>query len=73
MLIKVKVKAGAKKEEILQKSENALEVHVKEKAERGEANHAVIRALARNFKIPVSRVRLIKGARRLNKIFNIDL
>lgn len=73
MLIKVKVFAGAKKEGIFQKSENALEVRVKEKAERGEANSAVRRALAKNFKIPVSRVRLIKGTRRPSKIFKIDL
>lgn len=71
MLIKVKVKAGVRKEGILQKSENAFEISVKEKAERGEANRAVVRALADYFKIPPFRVRLIKGARKPNKIFEI--
>ncbi|QQG46536.1 MAG: DUF167 domain-containing protein [Candidatus Niyogibacteria bacterium] len=71
MLIKVKVFAGAKKEGISRKSENHFEICVKAKAERGEANRAVIRALAEHLKIPASRVRMIKGARRPSKIFEI--
>ena len=78
-MIKVKVKAGAKNlpaqagERILQKSENSFEISVKEKVERGEANRAVRRVLADYFKIPLSKIRLIKGARQPNKIFEILL
>ena len=71
MLIKVKVFAGSKKEEILQKSENGFEISVKEKAERGEANRAVRRALAEYLKISPSKIRIVKGARKPNKIFEI--
>ena len=71
MLIKVKVFAGSKKEEILQKSENGFEILVKEKAERGEANRAVRRALAEFLKILPSKIRIVKGARKPNKIFEI--
>ncbi len=71
MLIKVKVFAGAKKEGISRKSENSFEVRVKEKAERGEANRAVRRALAEHLKISASQIRLIKGARSPSKIFEV--
>ena len=71
MLIKVKVFAGSKKEGILQKSENGFEISVKEKAERGEANRAVRRALAEFLKILPSKIRIVKGARKPNKIFEI--
>ena len=71
MLIKVKVFAGSKKEGILQKSENSFEIHVKEKAERGEANRAVTQTLAEYLKISPSKIRIVKGARKPNKIFEI--
>lgn len=71
MLIKVKVFAGSRRESVSQKSEDAFEICVKEKAERGEANRAVRRALAEHFKVPVSKIRLIKGARQPSKIFEI--
>lgn len=71
MLIKVRVFAGSRKADIFEKSKDSFEVRAKEKAERGTANRAVIRALALHFKIPVSHVRLIKGAYKPNKIFDI--
>ena len=71
MLIKVKVFAGAKKEDVFQKSENSFAVSVKEKAERGEANRAVRRAIAEHLKISPSKIRIVKGARKPNKIFEI--
>ena len=71
MLIKVKVKAGAKKEDVFQKSEDGFDVRVKEKTERGQANRAVGRALAEYLKIPPSKIRIVKGARKPNKIFEI--
>ena len=46
MFLKVKVFAGCKKEEIIQKSDDEFEVRVKEKAEKGRANNAVIKVLA---------------------------
>ena len=73
MLIKVKVFAGSRKTGIEQKSDNSFEIRVKEKAERGQANRAVVEALAKHFKIPPSRARLIKGSRQPSKIFKIDL
>ena len=71
MLIKVKVFVGSKKEEIFQKSEDSFDVRVKEKAERGQANRAVRRVLAEHLKISSSKIRIVKGARKPNKIFEI--
>jgi uncharacterized protein (TIGR00251 family) len=71
MFIKVKVFAGCKKDEIVKKKDDEFEVRVKEKAEQGRANRAVIKVLANYFKIDESKIRLIKGFKERNKIFEI--
>ena len=71
MLIKVKVFPGSKKDEILKRKDDEFEVRVKEKAKKGMANKAVIKALANYFKIDESKIRLIKGFKQRNKIFEI--
>jgi uncharacterized protein (TIGR00251 family) len=71
MLIKVKVFPNSKKEEIIKKSEDSFEVKVKEKPVKGLANRAVINILSLYFKVPVSKIRLVKGFKERNKIFEI--
>jgi uncharacterized protein YggU (UPF0235/DUF167 family) len=71
MLIKVKVFPNSKKEEIIKKSEASFEIRVKEKPERGLANKATIRILSSYFNISESKIRLIKGFKEKNKIFEI--
>ena len=71
MLIKVKVFPNSKKEEIIKKSENSFEVKVKEKPRRGEVNKRVSEILSFYFKTPKSKIRLIKGFKERNKIFEI--
>jgi len=71
MLIKVKVFPNSKKEEIIKKTEDSFEVRVREKPIRGLANKAVTNALSLYFKIPASKLRLIKGFRERNKLFEI--
>jgi uncharacterized protein YggU (UPF0235/DUF167 family) len=44
---------------------------MKEKAEEGKANKAVIKVLANYFKIDESMIRLIRGFKERNKIFEI--
>ncbi|GAG46585.1 unnamed protein product, partial [marine sediment metagenome] len=58
MLIKVKVFPNSKKEEIIRKSEDSLEVKVKATPVKGLANRAVINTLSLYFKIPISKIRL---------------
>ena len=71
MLIKVKVFPNSKKKEIIKKSEDSYTVMVKEMPVRGLANMAVLRALSFYFKIPEGNIRLVKGFRERNKIFEI--
>jgi len=71
MLIKVKVFPNSKKEEVIKKSENSFEVKVKAKPEKGMANKEVVKLLSVYFKIPESKIRLIKGFKERNKIFEI--
>ena len=71
MLVKVRVFPKSKINEIIKKSENSFDVKVKEKPERGLANGAVIGVLASYFKIPTSRIRMVKGAKQRNKIFEV--
>ncbi|MBI2042728.1 MAG: DUF167 domain-containing protein [Candidatus Nealsonbacteria bacterium] len=72
MLIKVKVFPGSKKEEVLKKTEDSFEVWVKEKPVMGLANKAVIDALARYFSTSAANVRLVRGFRERNKVFEIN-
>lgn len=71
MLIKVKVFPGVGEGGIVKKSADSFEIRVREKAERGLANQAVIQILASYFRIPISQIRLIKGVKTRNKIFEI--
>ncbi len=48
--IEVKVKANAKKTEILKEIENRAHIAVKAKAKEGEANKELIRFLAKHYK-----------------------
>ncbi len=73
MLIKVKVFPNSKEEIIIKKSEDSFDVKIKEKSERGLANKAVIKILSSYFKIPISQIKLIKGAKQRNKIFEIKI
>jgi len=71
ILIKIKVFPCSKKEEIIKKTEDSFEVKVKEKPVRGEANKRVVEVLSLYFKIPKTKVRLVKGFKKRNKIFEI--
>ncbi len=71
MLVKVKVIAGAKKEKIIKKDNNSFEVWVKEKPIKGTANRAVLNCLTNYLKLDKEKIRLIKGFRERNKIFEI--
>ena len=71
MEIFVKAKPGAKKPEIKRLDDARFVVAVSEQARDGKANEAVVKALALYFKIPVSRVRIVKGHSHRQKIVEI--
>ena len=72
MLIKVKVFPNSKKQEIIKRAKDSFDVKVKAKPIKGQANREVIKALASFLKIPESRIRMIKGFKQRNKIFEIN-
>ena len=73
MLIKVKVFPVSKEEKIIKKKEDSFEIKVKERPIRGEANRAVVDVLSNFFNIPKNKVKLVKGFKQRNKIFEIIL
>lgn len=73
MLIKVKIFVNAGKQEIIQKSEDVFEIKVKAKPEMGRANAEALKILSEFFKIPETGIKLIKGSKVRNKIFQLKL
>lgn len=71
MLIRVKAFPNSGKEEIIKKSEIFFEVRVREKPIGGLANEAIIRALASYFKVLPSCLRVVRGRKQRNKIFEL--
>jgi uncharacterized protein YggU (UPF0235/DUF167 family) len=70
--IHVKVSAGVRKESFVQKSEDHFEVSVKKKAERNEANARVLELVAKHFKAPVNKIRIVNGHRHPSKLLVVD-
>ena len=73
MHLKIKTHPGSKKPKIIKKAEDSFEIYVKQKAERGLANKAVVKTLSLYLKVPAGKLRLVKGAKSRNKIFEIGL
>lgn len=71
MLIKVKVNVLSKEDKVIKKSEDNFEVFVKVDAQRNMANKRIIELLAEYFNLPQYKVKMIKGFKESNKIFNI--
>jgi uncharacterized protein len=71
MLIKVKVFTSSKKESLVFKSRDHLEIKIREKPLKGQANKKVFEILSFYFKVPKSNIRMIKGFKERNKIFEI--
>lgn len=72
MLIKVKAFPGSKKEEIIKKSEDAFDVHVRAKPIGGAANQAIIAALSEYLGLNQKEIKMVKGFKERNKIFLIQ-
>jgi hypothetical protein len=73
VLVRIKTHPGAKKEKIIQKTEDSLEIWLKEKPIMNQANEALIYILSDFFKISKSKIRLVRGAKTRNKICEISI
>ena len=71
MYLKVKVKAGSRKEEVKKVNENTFEISVKEEAKRNMANTRVIELIANTLEISVKKVRIINGHQSPTKLISI--
>ncbi|MGB4076603.1 MAG: DUF167 family protein [Minisyncoccia bacterium] len=72
MYVRVEVRAGAKKEAVIQTDAKTYTIAVKEPAARNLANMRVREVLARLLGLPVPAVRMISGHRSPRKIFDIS-
>lgn len=61
MIIKVKVIAGAKENNIEKISENEYKIHLKERAEKGKANKKLIELLADYFNCKKTQIEIKQG------------
>ena len=71
MLIRVKVTAKAKKDDVKEVKEGLFEIRVREKKEAGLANRKMLSILAGYFGLPEKKIKIIKGHRSPSKIIDI--
>ena len=71
MKISVVVKANSKVEKVEEAGQGSFRVWVKEPRKENKANAAVLRALARHFGLPVSRIAMKSGHTSSRKIIEI--
>ena len=72
MIFKIKVITNAKLEKLEEIGENMLKVHLREKAEKGKANKALIDFLADEFDISSSQVKILSGHTSNEKLVEIS-
>ena len=73
MRYKVFVKSGSKKGPLVEETTDGLTIYIPEKAHDGEANTALIKLLAKHFKVPKSQVEIIRGAHSRHKFVEITV
>lgn len=71
MYIKVKVFPKAKREGLVQLSEDRFEVHTKAEAKDNKANHATQEILAQFLNVATNKIRLISGHQKPQKTFEV--
>jgi len=70
MYIRVRVVTKAKKEEVIIKGKNHFEIHVKEKAERNEANKRVLEIISEHFS---ASARIVSGHHHPIKMLSVNV
>lgn len=70
--ISVKVVSNAKTNQVIPVSSNRYKIKVTAPAAQGKANKAVVKVLAKYFKVKKSQVEIVSGEMTRNKIIHID-
>ena len=72
MIINVKVKPNARKNEVIQIDNNTFEVKTTATPENGKANQSVIELLAKFFRVGKTKINIIKGQTGRDKVVEIQ-
>lgn len=72
MYIKVRVKAGSKKEEVVISKQESFSIFVKEPATRNLANKRARELIANHYSLPIGKVRIVNGHHSPSKLFVVD-
>lgn len=70
--LRLHVTPGAREEEIVGWRGESLRLKVRERPEKGRANEAVVRLLARRLGIPRASVSIVRGAASRDKLVEVD-
>ena len=70
--LKLHVTPGARDEQIVGWQGDSLRVRVRARPEKGRANEAVLRLLARHLGVPPSRLALVRGATSRDKLVEVE-
>ncbi len=71
MILRVRAKPRSKLECVKEIEKDLYEVAVKEPPEDGRANERIIELLAEHFRVPRSRVKLLRGSTSRLKVFEV--
>ncbi len=71
MRIRVRVKPGASTDEVTRLADGSFVVRVKARAREGEANEAVVKVVARHFRIPRTSIRIVSGHKSSSKLLEL--
>jgi hypothetical protein len=72
MRITVRVTPGATRPGVEKNASDVYAVRVSARAKEGEANEAVVRSIAKHFKVAPSSVKIVRGLKGRNKILEIE-
>lgn len=61
VLISVHVKPNSKKGPLVEETDAGLTVYIREPAVEGKANKAIIALLSKHYKVPKTRIAIVKG------------
>ncbi len=73
MLVRVYATPNAKQARVFRVSEDYFEVWVDERAVGGRANKRLLEILAEHFKVPRSRISILRGAKSRDKTVQVIL
>jgi uncharacterized protein (TIGR00251 family) len=71
VLIRVHVTPNAKQASVVKVGEAELEVRVDEAAMGGRANKRLLEILSEHFRVPKSRISIVRGARSRDKVLEV--